>query len=91
MKHMNIDRILSVAVLTGGTIVVASALADPAQGADGPGSGMGSAGMGTGMGAGMMNGYGGGWMGGYGGIWVTVLLVIVAAGLVAWVVKKKRK
>ena len=82
MKHMNIDRILSVAVLTGGTIVAASALADPAQAADGPGSGMGS---------GMMNGYGGGWMGGYGGIWVTVLLVIVVAGLVAWVVKQKRK
>jgi len=44
-----------------------------------------------GMGSGMMNGYGGGWMGGYGAIWVTVLLVIVAAGLVAWVVKQKRK
>jgi hypothetical protein len=89
MKHMNIDRILSVAVLTGGAIVAASALADPAQGADG--SGMGSTGMGSGMGSGMMNGYGGGWMGGYGGIWVTVLLVIVVAGLVAWVVRQKRK
>jgi len=58
MKHMNIDRILSVAVLTGGTIAAASALADPSQGADGPGSGMGS---------GMMGGYGGGWMGGSAG------------------------
>ena len=82
MTHMNVGRILSADVLTGGTIVAASALADPSQGADGPGSGMGS---------GMMGGYGGGWMGGYGGIWVTVLLVIVAAGIVAWVVKQKGK
>jgi len=90
MKHLNIDRILSVAVLTGGAIVAASALAGPAQAADGPGSGMGY-GMMNGYGGGMMNGYGGGWMGGYGGIWVTVLLVIVAVGLVVWVVKQKRK
>ncbi len=39
----------------------------------------------------MMGGYGAGWMGGYGGIGVTVLLVIVVAGLVAWVVTQKRK
>jgi hypothetical protein len=40
----------------------------------------------------MMNGgmSGGGWMGGYGGIWGPILLV-VAIGLVAWVVMQKRK
>jgi hypothetical protein len=41
----------------------------------------------------MMNGgmWGGGWMGGYGGIWVPILLVIVAVGVVAWVVQRKGK
>ena len=39
----------------------------------------------------MMYGYGVGWMGGYGGIWVPILLVILIAGLVAWVVKQKRQ
>lgn len=34
---------------------------------------------------------GGGWMGGYGGIWGPALLVLVVAGVVAWVVKQKRK
>lgn len=39
----------------------------------------------------MMNGGmgGGNWMGGYGGIWGLALLVIVVAGVVAWVVKRK--
>ena len=39
----------------------------------------------------MMNGgmWGSGWMGGYGGMWGPILLVIVIAGLVAWVVKRK--
>lgn len=39
----------------------------------------------------MMNGGmgGGGWMGGYDGIWGLVLLVIVVAGVVALVVKRK--
>jgi len=32
-----------------------------------------------------------GWMGGYGGIWLPILVVIVAVGLVAWVVKQKGK
>ena len=36
-----------------------------------------------------MGGYG--WMGGYGGIWVPILVVVVVAGLVAWVVAKKGK
>ena len=41
----------------------------------------------------MMNGgmWGTGWMGGYGGIWLPILVVIVAVGLVAWVVKQKGK
>ena len=38
----------------------------------------------------MMNG-GGGWMGGYGGAWTPILLVIVVAGLVAWIVSRGRK
>lgn len=42
------------------------------------------------MGGGM---WGGGWMGGggYDGIWVPILLLIVIAGLVAWIVTQKRK
>ncbi len=41
----------------------------------------------------MMNGgaWGGGWMGGYGGVWTPILLVIVVAGLVAWIVKRGGK
>ena len=38
----------------------------------------------------MMNGgaWGVGWMGGYGGIWMPLLLVVVVAGLVAWILKR---
>jgi hypothetical protein len=40
----------------------------------------------------MMNGGAGvGWMGGYGGMWMLILLVIVVAGLVAWIVQRKGK
>jgi len=41
----------------------------------------------------MMNGgtWGSGWMGGYGGIWMPILLIIVVAGLVAWIVKQGGK
>lgn len=41
----------------------------------------------------MMDGgtWGMGWMGGYGGGWLTILLVIVVAGLVAWGIKQKGK
>jgi uncharacterized membrane protein len=42
-----------------------------------------------GYGSGMMGGYGAGWMGG--GIWLPVLVVVVVAGLVAWVVAQKKK
>ena len=41
-------------------------------------------------GPGMMGGYGLGWMGGYGGLWVLALLAIAAAGIVSWVVRKKK-
>lgn len=78
MKRMNLNKILSAAVLIGGSIVATSALAQ-SQGS-------------YGMGSGMMGGYGGGWMGGgYGGILLPVLLVVVVAGLVAWIVAQKNK
>ena len=79
MKRINLSKILSAAVLMGGSIIAASALAQ-SQGGYGPGPG------------GMMGGYGAGWMGGgYGGIWVPVLIVAAIAGVVAWVVTQKRK
>ena len=41
----------------------------------------------------MMNGggWGDGWMGGYGGAWMPIVLVVVVAGLVAWIVARKDK
>ncbi|HSD42055.1 MAG TPA: hypothetical protein VLD36_09330 [Burkholderiales bacterium] len=41
----------------------------------------------------MMDGgsWGVGWMGGFGGVWVPIVLVIVAVGLVLWVVQRKGK
>ena len=40
----------------------------------------------------MMSGHGVGWMGGgYGGILIPVLLIVVVAGLVVWIVARKRK
>lgn len=83
MKHMNVRNTLSAAAMIGGSIVAASAFAQPSQG--------GTYGPGNGMGSGMMDGSGIGWMGGYGGTWVMVLLVIVVAGLVAWVVAQNKK
>ncbi len=82
MKHMSLRKTLSAAVSIGGTIVAASALANPSQGGYGPAYGIGT---------GMMGGYGVGWMGGYGGIGVPILLVIVVAGFVAWVITQNRK
>lgn len=78
MKRMNVRKTLSAAILTGGSILAASALAQPSQG-------------GYGMGPGMMDGYSFGWMGGYGGIWVPILLVVLVAGAVAWAVAQKKK
>jgi hypothetical protein len=86
MKHVNFRNAMNTAALIGATIVTSTALAQPAQGGNGPGYGM----MG-GNGPGWMGGYGAGWMGGYGGIWLPILLVIVVAGLVAWIVKQKGK
>jgi Spy/CpxP family protein refolding chaperone len=64
MKCMNLRKTLGAAVLIGGTMVGASALADPPQDAYGRGYGMGGYGMGGyGMGGYGMGGYG---MGGYG-------------------------
>jgi hypothetical protein len=78
MKRMNLRNTLSAALLTGGPILATSALAQ-SQGDHDSGSSM-------------MGDYGAGWMGGgYGGILITVLLVVVIAGLVAWIVAKKRK
>lgn len=81
MKRISFST-LNAAVLIGATIVGNTVLAQPSQSGNGPGYGMGP---------GMMDGYGAGWMGGYGGIWLPFLLVIVVAGLVAWIVKSKGK
>lgn len=80
MKRMNLKSALSAALLIGGPIVATSALAQ-SQGGYGMGSG------------GMMGGYGAGWMGtgGYGGFLLPILLVVVVAGLVAWIVTQKKK
>ena len=72
MKRMNLRNILGAALLIGGTLVGASAMADPPQGGSGPGYGMmgaygmgpgmmGDYGSGYGMGAGMMDGQGHGY------------------------------
>ena len=73
MKRMNLRKTLSAAVLIGGTMVGAGALADPPQDAYSHGYGMdgsmmGGYGMGPGMMAGEGRGYGmgSGMMGGYG-------------------------
>ncbi len=44
------------------------------------------------QGANMMNGGGwyGGWMGGHGGAWIPILLIVIA-GLLAWIVIQRRK
>lgn len=83
MTHTKFRKTLNAAALLGGTIMAASAQAAAQQGAYGSGYGMGFD---------PMDDHGAGWMdGGYGGIWLTVLLVIVVAGLVAWIVAKKKK
>ena len=79
---MNIRKTLNAVTLMGATLVTSTTLAQPSQGGSGPAYGMGP---------GMMGGSGFGWMGGYDGIWLPILLVIVVAGLVAWIVKQKGK
>jgi Spy/CpxP family protein refolding chaperone len=63
MKRMNLRSTLGAAILIGGAVIGASALAYPEQGAYGYGMGpgmMGGYGAGYGMGPGMMGGYGAG-------------------------------
>jgi uncharacterized membrane protein len=52
-----------------------------------------AAGAASAQNANMMNGgsWGSGWMGGYGGIWMPILLVVVVAGVVAWIMGRKDK
>ena len=79
MKCMSVRNLLNAAALTGGSILLANAWAQPSQG-------------GYGMGPGMMGSYYGfGWMGGYGGIWAPILLVAAVVGVVVWVVAQKKK
>jgi Spy/CpxP family protein refolding chaperone len=67
MKRTNVCRTLGAALLAGGSIWAASALAQPSQGGTyGPGNAMGYGMMGGGYGGGNGNGYGPGMMGGYG-------------------------
>ncbi|MGA8262255.1 MAG: hypothetical protein WB783_18775 [Arenicellales bacterium] len=81
MKRIDFRKTLSAAVLAGGVIASTSALAQS----------QGSYGMMGGQGNGWMGGHGN-WMGGgYDGFLLLVLLVVVVAGLVAWVVVKKTK
>lgn len=78
MKRIYLRNTLSATLLLGGLILATSALA---QSQDGNVSG-----------SHMMGGYGAGWMGGgYFGMLIPVLLVVVIAGLVAWIVAQKRK
>ncbi len=78
MKRMNLCKVLSATLLIGGPMMIASAQAQQQNG-HAPG--------------GMMGGYGAGWMGGYGfgGMWGPILVVIVVAGLVAWIVAQRKK
>jgi hypothetical protein len=79
MKRTNVRGTLGAALLAGGSILAASAFAQPSSGGNyGPGNGM-------------MGGDGFGWFGGYGGMWLPLLLVILVAGLVAWFVAQKKK
>jgi len=89
-KVLAIFAILFLLVLTTSAFAQSSAPSDEGTRA-GPGM-MYQQGQGQdAYGPGMMYGYGAGWMGGNGGTWVAILLVILEAGLVAWIVKRKRQ
>ena len=106
-KVLAIFAILFLLVVTTSAFAQSSALSDEGtragpgtmyqqsqgQGQDAYGPGM-MGGQGQGQGTyrpGMMYGYGAGWMGGYGGIWVAIVLVLLVAGLAAWIVKQRRQ
>ena len=75
MKHFDIRRMFAAAVSIGALTLAACAGAAQRQ---------------SGSGGGMMGGGGGyGWMGGYRGPWILVLLVVIA-GLVAWIIARGR-
>ena len=77
MQRFNFRKTLSATVRVTGPVMASSASAQPHSG--------------DGMGSSMMNGDGGAWMsGGYGGILLLMFLVIVIAGLVAWIAMRKR-
>lgn len=76
MGHGYFDKALEAVIWIGGLGAATNVFAQ-SQGGYGPGSGM-------------MDGYGAGWMGGY-GMGLPILLVIVVAGLVAWVISQKKK
>ena len=63
------------------------------QGNYGPGmmSGQSTGQLQPGYFASMMGGYGANSMGGYGWMWLPILLVLLAGGLVVWVVRRKAK
>lgn len=76
MKHIDIRSMFGATVAAGGlSLSACTGVTQPHGGHDG------------GM-MGGMNGYG--WMGGYGGPWVLILLVVVVAGLVAWIIARGR-
>ena len=77
MKHIDIRRMFGAAVSIGGLTLAACAGAAQSHGGPGGGGGM--------MGGG--DGYG--WMGGYGGPWMLILIVVIA-GLVAWIFARGR-
>lgn len=91
-KVLAIFAILFLLVVTTSAFAQSSALSDEGTRA-GPGT-MYQQSQGQGQdayGPGMMYGYGAGWMGGYGGIWVAIVLVLLVAGLAAWIVKQRRQ
>lgn len=80
MKRIKLRNNFNRIVLTTTAIMAASAQADTQQGSS---SMMGDSGM--------MGGHGMAWMGGYGGMWMPILLVALVAGIVAWIIARKKK
>lgn len=74
MRRIHFVESLKAAVLIGGTLLAASALAQSQ----------------IAYRSNMMRGYGFGWMGAYSDIGMPILLFTVVAGLVAWIVTQER-